>query len=249
MTAHPTDAFHYTGTENLEIMAEAERYNAFLTGLALGHFPANGRVLDFGAGTGTFAERIRTSGLDVECLEPDAGQAMALDARGFPTFTDSRDVPEARFDAIYSLNVMEHIEDHGAEARQLFRMLRPGGTAVIYVPAFQVLFGDMDRKVGHVRRYTRASLAQNFAEAGFVIEQNSYADSLGFLATLVFNAIDRGGDGTINPTALRLYDRLVFPLSRAIDRFVSGFFGKNVYVVLRKPLENLDPAQTNGIEA
>lgn len=226
--------FRYTGGDNLEIMAEAENYNAFLTDLVLAHCGGARRVLDFGAGNGTFARRLRERGLDVTCLELDAGQAESLRSQGFATCESIGAVADGTFDAIYSLNVLEHIRDDGAEARQLHRVLAPGGVLFCYVPAFQVLFGTMDRKVGHHRRYTRATLEQVFRSAGFAIERNRYADSIGFLATLVFNLVDRG-DGTLNREALKLYDRLAFPVSRALDAIVWRWFGKNVYVAARKP--------------
>ena len=230
----PSAELHYTGADNLEIMAEAVNYNAFLGGLILTQCRGAHRVLDFGAGSGTFAEWVRNQGHNVTCLEPDPEQAEYLRTRGFETFQLSGELDDSAFDTIYTLNVLEHIADDAAEVRHLFRILRPGGTIIAYVPAFKILFGAMDRKVGHYRRYTRESLAQIFENAGFEIERNLYADSLGFLATLTFNLVGQS-DGTLNRRALIFYDRFIFPVSRVLDRAVSRIFGKNVYAVLRRP--------------
>jgi len=70
--------------------------------------------------------------------------------------------------------------------------------------------------------------------AGFMVESVEYADSIGFFATLVFKLWDRGR-GDIDPRMLRLYDRVVFPLSRAIDRITHRWFGKNLVLVARNP--------------
>lgn len=224
----------YTGADNLEVMREARNYNAFLTSLIERYAPQTGRVLDFGAGAGTFARAVRGSGRTVLCVEVDPAQAAALTGEGFDTTLSSADLPEQSVDFLYSLNVLEHIEDDAAAAADLLRVLKPGHRALIYVPAFQILYSSMDRKVCHVRRYTRSTLRRALEPAGFVIEDLRYADSLGFFASLVFKVL--GNDsGTINKGALIAYDRFAFPLSRLLDRLVGRLFGKNVYAVVRRP--------------
>ncbi len=113
----------------------------------------------------------------------------------------------------------------------------PGARLLVYVPAFPVLYTSMDAKVGHVRRYKRDTLARSVTAAGFEIERVEYADSIGFFATLVFRLMDRG-TGDINPRMLKLYDRVVFPLSRALDVLTHRWFGKNLVLVARNPATN-----------
>ncbi|MWD29577.1 methyltransferase domain-containing protein [Aquicoccus sp. SCR17] len=222
-------------------MLEAETYNRFLTECVERFAGEATSILDFGAGMGTFAERVRSRGRPLDCLEPDRSLASILETRNFTTFRRSEDIATASYDYVYSLNVFEHIEDDRAAAREVCRILRPGGALFIYVPAFQILFGSMDRKVEHFRRYTRQSLARLVREAGLEIETLSYADSLGFFATLAYN-LTASGDGSINTRSIRFYDRYVFPLSRQIDRATSGLLGKNVFVVARKPATALPPS-------
>ena len=112
--------------------------------------------------------------------------------------------------------------------------LAPGGRLFIYVPAFPVLFTSMDAKVGHVRRYTRATLHASLTNAGFAIRTLRYADSLGFPATLAFKLFDNGR-GDVNRAMLRFYDRLAFPLSRALDALTHRWFGKNLLALAVKP--------------
>lgn len=224
----------YTGADNLEVMREARNYNAFLITLIERYAPPGGRVLDFGAGSGTFAREVRCEGRSVLCVEVDQRQADALMAEGFSTTRSSAVLETGSVDFLYSLNVLEHIEDDAAAAADLFRVLKPGSQALIYVPAFQCLFSSMDRKVCHFRRYTRASLRRPLEAAGFVIEDLRYADSLGFFASLAFKVL--GNDsGTINKGALIAYDRFAFPLSRLLDSVVDRLLGKNVYAVVRRP--------------
>jgi hypothetical protein len=81
-------------------------------------------------------------------------------------------------------------------------------------------FSAMDRKVGHWRRYRRGESADKVADAGFKIIASRYADSLGFLASLIYKW--QGNDsGDINRGALKAYDRFVFPLSRPPGRVTT----------------------------
>src|ERR1700691_4275945 len=146
--------FEYTGTDNLEVMTEAVNYNRFLVDLVETYGARANATLDFGAGIGTFSEMVRERGRSVDCLEMDPRLGDVLQGKGFKNFLRSEDIADASYDYIYSLNVFEHIKDDHAAAREAHRILRPGGTLFIYVPAFAILFGSMDRKVEHFRRYT-----------------------------------------------------------------------------------------------
>jgi SAM-dependent methyltransferase len=233
MTRSP-DSSPYTGVDNLEVMREAKNYNRYLLELIARHAAPGQKVLDFGAGSGTFAGPTRARGLDVTAIEPDETLRALLDAAGIPAVATAGELPEAGFDYAYSLNVLEHITDDVAALRTLLTKLIPGGHLLLYVPAFPILYTSMDAKVGHVRRYTRATLCRSVAAAGFVVEDVRYADSLGFLATLVFRFIDNGR-GDVNRPLLKLYDRLAFPVSRAFDTLTHRWFGKNLIVVAKRP--------------
>jgi hypothetical protein len=90
----------------------------------------------------------------------------------------------------------------------------------------------MDRRVGHVRRYRRSRLVRLLEQAGYSVEKARYADSLGFVAALVYRVLG-SDDGSINRRALAFYDRWVFPVSVLLDRVVGRWFGKNVIVLAR----------------
>lgn len=224
----------YTGTDNLEVMAEAVNYNRFLIDQIAALAAPGDRILDFGAGIGTFALALAGKGHGVDCLEPDAAQAARLTALGLTAHTRLEQLQDRHYDYIYTANVLEHIEDDAGTLAALAGKLRAGGKLLIYVPAFQLLYSSMDRKVGHLRRYRREPLAALAAAAGFTGIRCGYVDSLGFAASLAFRAI--GNDtGDINMTALKLYDRVAFPLSRGLDRVTSRWFGKNVLLTATRP--------------
>ena len=71
-----------------------------------------------------------------------------------------------RYDAVFLLDVIEHIDDDLAFLRAALRHLRSGGLVVINVPASMLLFSDYDRVAGHLRRYTPASLKTLLRQCG-----------------------------------------------------------------------------------
>jgi SAM-dependent methyltransferase len=223
----------YEGTDNLEVMAEARNYNAFLVDLVLAHRGDARTAIDFGAGIGTFARMVCDRGVDVLCIEPDAAQCALLRRLGLAAESDLGALPDATQRYIYSLNVLEHIEDDSRALRQIAQKLAPGGRLLVYVPAFDLLFSSMDRKVGHHRRYRRAQLVALVQQTGLEVIAARYVDFFGFLATLVYKMLG-SGKGDIDRRSVIAFDRFLFPLSRCCDRVLGGFVGKNLYVVARK---------------
>jgi SAM-dependent methyltransferase len=231
MSAEP--AYAYSGVDNLEIMAEAVNYNAFLLGLVTAQARPHDQILDFGAGTGVLMRPLAAAGYHVSCIEPDEQLRARLQADGLRAYATIEAVPAQSFDLIYTFNVLEHILDDADAARSLRERLKPGGRLVVYVPAFPILYSALDRKVGHFRRYRHAGLAALLRQAGLRIERIAYQDCLGFAATLLFKLA--GNDtGTINRRALLLFDRCVFPLSRFLDHFTGRWIGKNLLAVARR---------------
>ena len=214
-------------------MTDAINYNAYLRELVLKHVNHEAPVLDVGAGIGTFASAMRDEGIDVRAFEPDSQQSAAIRDKEIECHDDINAISSGSTGSIYSLNVLEHIDDDVAAMRDWGRVLTSGGRLVLYVPAFQVLFSDMDRKVGHFRRYSRASLVAKVEAAGYDVIASRYVDSIGFLATLAYKAFARPGGG-INRRSLLIYDRALFPVSILCDLLANRFFGKNVLVVARK---------------
>jgi SAM-dependent methyltransferase len=220
----------YSGVENLEVMQDAVNYNRFLLDTVRAHCPRGARVLDFGAGGGQFAVPLAELGLNVTALEPDERLRARISGKGLRAVAAPQALADASFEYIYTLNVLEHIEDDVVALQALQAKLTPGGTLLVYVPAFPLLYTSMDAKVGHVRRYTRTTLLAAVRAAGFQVDSVGYVDSLGFFAALAFKAVGaRGGD--INPRALKFYDRAIFPISRLIDPLARRCLGKNLLLI------------------
>jgi len=220
---------NYTGLDVLETLDSATNYNALLLDLILRSAGGRRRMLDFGAGLGTFSKLLRNKDVEVVSVEPDAYQSDILARDGFPTFRDLNDVPDSSFEFVFALNVLEHIKDDGATVYQLNAKLKKQGRLLVYVPAFECLWTSLDEKLRHYRRYRRESLQRLMSTAGLSVLESGYIDSLGFFAALIFKILGRNAD--LNPQAVAFYDRYIVPPSRKLTPLFRQTFGKNVYVV------------------
>jgi len=194
-------------------------------------------VVEFGAGTGALAEVWRSEfAFDPICIEIDPGLVKILKSKGFKTSENISDIP-SEIKYIYTSNVLEHIEDDVAILRKLRERMKQGGKIAIYVPALPWLFSELDRSVGHFRRYHRKELIHKVKLAGFEIEKCFYNDCLGVLATLLIRLIGyRNKVGLGSKKSLFFYDKYVYPISIILDRMIfRHILGKNLFLFAINP--------------
>jgi SAM-dependent methyltransferase len=133
------------------------------------------RVLDAGAGQGTFSKRLERLGFEVTSVDgaPAAVEVLRARVRGpvYEAALEALPFEDASFDAAVLGEVLEHVEDDVAGLREIARVLRPGGVVAISVPRNPAWFGPSDRWAGHVRRYTRERLAAAISGAGLDLER------------------------------------------------------------------------------
>ena len=133
--------------------------------------PAAPRLLEAGCGTGGNLAMLSRFG-EVAAFEPDAeARRMAQEKSGFEV-RDGRlpgDIPfePGGFDLVAAFDVLEHVGDDLASLRALHAQLRPGGSALITVPAFEFLWSRHDERHHHKRRYAKDTLVGRAAAAGF----------------------------------------------------------------------------------
>jgi SAM-dependent methyltransferase len=225
----------HSGGENLEVMRDAHKYNQFLVDLIRQHAGNPQTMLDFGAGIGTFSGSVDIPRNQVHCVEPDVASREHLSAKGYVAHSDIAEIEDTSIDYVFTLNVLEHIEDDAAAISELYRVTRPGGRLLIYVPAFMLLYASMDAHVGHHRRYRLRGLRKLVAQAGFTIDRSAYFDALGFFATLVLKLFESSEPAPLNPKMVGFYDRYFFPASRLLSIPCAKLLGKNVCIVAHRP--------------
>jgi SAM-dependent methyltransferase len=217
--------------------ANQRRYRAFQLSLIQPHCGPS--VMEVGAGLGEFAAQF--TGLRrhvVTDVDPLAVASMAGRFVDRPE-TEARvlDLEQGAIDlgepvsTVVAINVLEHIDDDTGALRALAEMTEPGGRIVLWVPAYMQLYGDFDRAVGHVRRYTPTTMRAVIRNAGLAAEVVKPVNLLGGVAW--WATVRRGGVGAPNPRLVRTYDRFVVPVTRALERRVTPPFGQSVLGVAR----------------
>jgi SAM-dependent methyltransferase len=129
--------------------------------------------LDVGTSTGTNLRLLKELGFDnfvgldasedaiAFCASKGLGQVRLGDATRMP-FDDME------FSLVLATDIIEHVDDDLAALSEIHRVLRPGGSALITVPAFMSLWGFQDDVSRHKRRYRMSSLLERIRSSGFV---------------------------------------------------------------------------------
>lgn len=213
-------------------MQKAKNYNNFIVNMILKSMgDKDGKILDFGSGYGFFADLLRKKGVsDINCVEIDEELNEHCKNLDFIVFEDLNHLENNKFNFIYTLNVLEHIEEDKKALLLLKDKLVKNGKLFIYVPAFQVLYSSFDKEIGHYRRYTKKDLTKFLEENGFEIQTSKYIDSFGFILALIYKFINQN-NGEINLLQVVIFDKFLFPIGRIFDKLTRGaFFGKNLIV-------------------
>ena len=163
------------------------------------------RILDFGCGTGGNAVGYASIG-PVVGAEPDREALRFAGSR--PAATRHRldycraggtalPLRSASFDAVIASDVLEHIADDGAAAREIARVLRPGGVFIFSVPAHPWLWSAHDIALWHQRRYRRPELVRLLRGAGLEPRWLSYWNAVLFPVVAARRVLASGrGDNT-----------------------------------------------------
>jgi SAM-dependent methyltransferase len=142
------------------------------------------RVLDVGCGTGATMDHLKRygmpHGIDLSELPLKFSRrrghqrTLRASATELPFESES-------FDLVTALDVIEHLDDDAQGLSEIRRVLKPGAPVVIFVPAFQSLWGPNDVQSGHRRRYRLNQLRSVVEEAGLRVERVSYANIAMFI--------------------------------------------------------------------
>lgn len=187
----------------------------------------HGAVLEAGAGIGANTRLLRELPHSRwTALEPDAALSAQIEGADEVLTGTLDDLPnERRFDTILYIDVLEHIQDDRAELKHAAAHLNDGGHVIVLSPAHNFLFTPFDSAIGHFRRYSRESLRQA-APPELALRTLIYLDSAGMLASLGNRLLLRRSMPT--ESQILTWDRVLVPLSRALDPIFAGRVGKSV---------------------
>lgn len=204
-----------------------------------GTFGTNGpgRILDAGCGTGGMLAHLgpcsSVVGVDLERLaltyarqrgDQKLLQASALE---LPFQSDS-------FDTVYSLDVLEHLDDDHLGIRELKRVCRPGGTIFVTVPAFGFLWSRHDVVNQHRRRYRAPELRRLVQEAGLRIKLLSYSNTVLFPAVAGVRLAKKAWACLTNSSKIPGADNEYVP--EPLNGLLAALYTFERHLIVRSPL-------------
>ena len=214
----------------------------YLSWLALRLRPYVGdTVLEVGAGIGNIAARLMSRRLRYVAAEKDPLHLHALRNRFLrtPNVSVERIDPEAAedlarfagsFDTVLCLNVMEYLDDPGGVLDSLASVLKPGGVLLVLVPNGPALFGSLDRRLGHKRRYDAREMRQLLESHGFSIDSLRGFNRAGTPPWWAYGKLFRSRN--INKPVLKVFDKTVW-LWRRLDSLLP-WPGLSLVIVARR---------------
>lgn len=214
------------GELTLRLLKKASKYNGWVYQMLR---PYLGRdILEIGSGIGNMTKyfvshgRVTASDISPFCLRELRSSFSENENVQVRTLDISRNsYPQIEiYDTIVCLNVLEHVEDDVEALRNMHKLLRPGGRLLLYVPANPRLYCEIDRGVGHYRRYVMDELLGKMAKAGFRVSHSRHHNILGALGWWVNGKVL--GKKHINATDVGGFD-LLMPLVKLQDHLDSRF--------------------------
>lgn len=228
-------------TQILEVAQSAVNYRKWLAALTYPYLGPN--PLEFGSGIGDYAKEWLLLGLKNLTVSENSptristlrtvfadNPCVLTKEMNIETFGNTSE----KYSAIVSLNVIEHLENDHAAMLESRRLLESGGYIVAFTPAFPLLMSKFDKAVGHYRRYTKHTACELLRSAGFDIVSVKYVNSIGWFAWLIGMKILKiaPSDGPL----LKAYDRVVIPMVRAYESWITPPFGQSILIIGRVPL-------------
>jgi SAM-dependent methyltransferase len=224
--------------ETLDNLDGADNYAAWIFEQVEPHL--GDAVLEVGAGHGTFTEILSARGARVVATDVSQRCAEVLRERfaGDERVTVVHGGAAAAaglppFDSAVLINVLEHIPDDDGALRDLAATLKPGGRLILWVPAFQLLYSDFDRKIGHHRRYRKGELKAQLTRAGYDVTEIRYLNSVGALAWLVVARLMRRAP--TGGASVKIYDSYFVPVLKRLEGRRGAPFGQSVFAVATWP--------------
>jgi 2-polyprenyl-3-methyl-5-hydroxy-6-metoxy-1,4-benzoquinol methylase len=232
------------GTETLDYISEAETFNNWMYSVIS---PAlKGKILEIGSGIGNISDFLIKDKDNVTLSDLRSEYCEYLSTH----FKDSKSLVSVEqidlsdndfekkyksilnsFDTVFSLNVIEHIENDSLAVQNCTKLLREGGTLVILVPSYQWLYCRFDKELGHFRRYNRKSLLMLVKSNGLSVLDTFNFNATGVFGWLLFGKLLKHKQ--IKQGQMKLYNKLVF-IFKLIDKLMFRRFGLSLIIIARK---------------
>ena len=220
----------------LENLQFADKYNNWIFQQIKPYLGNN--VLEVGCGNGNFTVFLAQQcdcvmGIDIDREYVElaknrlAGRSQITILQQDATKLESKNA----FDTIILLDVLEHIEDDVGILKKLNELLTPQGKLIIKVPALMSLYGEMDRVIGHYRRYDRILLLDTLNKANFFQPLIWYFNLAGIPGWLLNSKVLK----RTNPPSqqVSLFNKIV-PVLSTLENIIKPPIGLSLFAVASK---------------
>lgn len=193
--------------------------------------------LDIGCGTGYFLSKISPIVENAYGLDPHEYKNLKMDEIISGT-VENIPFDNNTFDFVSCLDVLEHIPNPEAGLDSILRVLKPGGFAIITVPAYQWLYGPHDRENEHVKRFNKKDF-ESLINPRFEIMKSTYFNSLLFPLEAPIRFAERllNKPITSGETDNQFLNKFFFKIFNAEKKWLLNHnfpFGISYMIVLRK---------------
>lgn len=228
----------YQGLSTLEVLEGANNYNKWIASemTAFLKFPA----LEIGSGIGNLSSHLLSKdkmilsdndkGLVRHLKKKFVGQKnvniINLDITRKPT------QHKGIFASVIAVNVLEHIEDDHQALLHINQLLRKKGKLLMLVPAKQFAYTQLDKELGHFRRYEKEGLAKKLENSGFTINSIHYFNVVGLLSWMVRDKVERKSIA-LKTYQIKLFDFIV-PFLRLVEKVFKPPIGISLVVIATK---------------
>ena len=198
------------------------------------------KILEVGPGNGEIIENFNDENHEITLIDNDIEMCKVLNEK----FKNNKNIKilnsdiksvNEKYDSILYMDVVEHIEKDIEELDRASNLLSRTGKLIIVVPAFNFLFSDFDKDVGHYRRYYKKNFLEYTKNKKMKILSLKYFDSIGFLILCLSKLLNfKGRNNAV--MGIKVWN-LLMPLSRLIDKLFFHQFGKSLICVIQKHAE------------
>lgn len=149
--------------------------------------------LDIGCSSGKLLEGLiekgadpnQVIGIDISPVGIEACQAKGL-TNTFVMDATSLNLPAGSFDVIIASDCLEHIQQDEVALQNWYKLLKPDGIMIVFVPAFMSLWSPHDEVNHHFRRYTHRELMDKISKASFSTLRHGYWNATLFIPIMAY---------------------------------------------------------------
>lgn len=227
--------YNDSGTSSLESMSQAGFYNQWTLNKFRKYL--KGKILEVGCGIGNFTLTLAKFG-DVTAIDLDPNlinkfkknQNSKIEA-GFGDIEKGEYFFKSEFfDTIVCVNVLEHIDDDTKALKNMYQLLDKRGHLILLVPIHKFLFGEIDKSVGHFRRYNPGELVKKMEDIGYKIITSKRLNFLGAIGWFISGRLLKNTH--ISENKIKLFN-IFFPVLY-LENLLETPIGTSVLIIAKR---------------